>query len=154
MRQALLGLVVLFAQNAVASDRPTGMNCALREPPVQAGEGFNHGITLRIFPRAKDIQKNYTGCQTVWVSHPAKLEVLSVVAIERGHAVRVWSPHETDPARTRCRYREGKLIAGSGDHCPAPEFLIHKSMASGCVEKVSKSAAAGSAVFPEGCDFE
>lgn len=154
MRRVLLGLLILFAQDAMSGDRPTGVNCSLKEPPTQSGEEFDHGITLRIFPRAKEIKETYTGCQVVWVPHASTLEILSIAVIESGHAVRLWSPNETGLARSSCRYREGKVIHGTSEHCPAPELLIMKSMAPGCVEKISKSVAAGQAVFPEGCDYE
>lgn len=147
-------LLVLGSPAAIASNRPTGVNCDLKEPPASAGEEFNHGLTLRVFPRAKDISKIYSGCQVVWVPQADGTQVLSVTVIQRGHAVRVWSPHETNAAKLACRYRDGRLVRGTQDKCPFPESLIVKSMAPGCVAATLQSAAAGGTVLPAGCNYE
>ena len=60
----LLGTPIL----SHASDRPTGTNCELSAPPSISGEDYSHGITVRIYPRAKDGRLKLTvGCQVVWV---------------------------------------------------------------------------------------
>ena len=134
-----------------AEERPTGRNCELNSPPATAGEEINHGVTLKIFPRARDIAKNYTGCQTLWMPVKLKWALVSMVVIVRGDPERVWSPHETDPQRGFCRYKYGRVVKGDPNQCPSPEFLIMKSLAPGCVAKITKSRGT---VFPPGCEYE
>ena len=130
--------------------RPTGQNCNLSDPPRDAGEEFNHGITLKIYPRARDIDKNYTGCQTVWMPDGRRWPTVGIVAIERGDPVRLWTEHENDPGRQACRYREGRVVQGDPEKCPVPEFLITKSLAPGCVARIAKAGGQ----FPPECEYE
>jgi hypothetical protein len=58
--------------------RPVGMNCALSKPPATAGEEFNHGMVLRIFPRAKDINASYTGCQALMVEYEGRWTTITL----------------------------------------------------------------------------
>ena len=119
-----------------ADERPAGKNCNLQAPPKEAGEEINHGVIHKIYPRARDISKDYTGCQLLWMPDGKSWITIAVVAIERGYAARIWSQYETDPNRLACRYKEGKVIQGDPQNCPAPEFLIIKSLPPGCVERI------------------
>jgi hypothetical protein len=69
MRQILASALLLLCGPAFAGEigRPVGKNCDLAEPPDTAGEEFDHGALLRIYPRARDIGMSYNGCQAVWV---------------------------------------------------------------------------------------
>src|SRR5690348_16727534 len=74
-----------------ASDRPGGTNCNLSAPPAASGEDSNHGIIVRIFPRAKDIGPTYTGCQIMWVQAPDGWAKIAITEIDHGDAVSIWS---------------------------------------------------------------
>lgn len=160
-------LVGVFAAQALAQQveppaglaesqlRPEGANCQLKSPPAAAGESSNHGVTLKVFPRRKDITASYTGCQILWARYEGEWKEVSVTAIEGGYAVRLWSGHSLDqePFRNqepfRCRYLEGTVIRGDPRLCPDPQSLIVRSMAQGCVEKIREQGKAA-----DGCHFE
>jgi hypothetical protein len=132
-----------------AEQRPTGKNCDLQLPPKDSGEDLNHKVIQKIYPRAREISKDYTGCQILWIVDENSWITIAVVAIERGYAVRVWSPYETDPAQLSCRYKEGQIIQGDAQRCPHPDFLIIKSLPPGCIEQISKDGR-----LPRGCIYE
>ena len=141
---------------AIENSRPTGTNCTLSSPPSTAGEAMNHGATLRIHPRAKDIGGGYSGCQIMWMQDGEQWLEVAVVAIDSGDPVRIWSPIESDSPRAGCIYKKGKVVQGDAGHCIAPQFLIIQSFASGCVKKIAEAVAAGGAStpVPEGCEYE
>jgi hypothetical protein len=136
----LLYVLVLFALAAATlageNERPNGTNCDLAAPPDSAGEEFNHGIILRIYPRALDITNTYSGCQIMWAPDGAKWAVISLTEVVEGDPVRIWSPHSTNPQLTACRYKNGRVVSGVAATCAAPDFLLVKSLAPGCVKKV------------------
>jgi len=160
VRVRLLLTILLLLQTTIAFasdlDRPKGHNCELTAPPANSGEEFNHGITLKIYPRAKNISTDYSGCQIVWAPIEKRWSEVIVVSIQAGDPVRLWSPDKSDPVRTSCIYKKGKVIRGDAEHCAAAEFLIVRSLAPGCVEKIKKAVAAGGigAQRPTGCDYE
>jgi hypothetical protein len=146
----ILSLVSGLAHPA-DTGRPTGENCNLSAPPANAGEEMLHGITLKIYPRARDIiRSNYTGCQTTWIPENTKWLVLSVVDIQNGDAVRVWSPSAADPVRFSCTYKKGKVVSGDARNCAAAEYLIKKSLAPGCVASLTKTGGQ----FSPDCQYE
>ena len=148
----LIAALMTYASSVTAADeRPKGQNCALNSPPATAGEEINHGVTLKIFPRARDMARTYTGCQTLWMPEGNKWMVVSMVVIASGDPERLWSPNATDPKRAACRYKYGKVVSGDPHQCPSPEFLIMKSLAAGCVERIVRS---GGTAFPPGCEYE
>lgn len=149
-------LLASFAAQGAESGRPSGANCTREAPPESAGEESNHGTTLRIYPRAREIDSKYTGCQLVWAPNGEKWTIVSVVAIEGGDPVRVWVPDDSSSELLACRYKNGKVVAGDADNCAVPEFLIMKSLAPGCVAKLRKTVAEGGirAPWPKGCSYE
>lgn len=150
----LAGLVPLVC--LAAEVRPVGKNCSLSSPPAQAGEEMNHGAVLRIYPRAKDIGAEYTGCQVLFAPHAGKWQVVSLTEVVNGEAVRIWSEHEKDQSVLACRYKSGRLVVGNPDKCPMAEFLLVKSMAPGCVKLVGDSVAkrGPGAQWPKQCEYE
>jgi hypothetical protein len=154
----LAATVALFAASNVgeASDRPTGTNCNLSAPPAASGEDYSHGITVRIYPRAKDIGPTYSGCQVMWAQNVKGWSEIAVTLIEHGDAVRIWSSDLSDPARFSCRYQHGRVISGHPETCADPGSLIFKSMAPGCVAKRLAAVAKANlgAPPPQGCDYE
>lgn len=157
-RLAYLLLLLMVAPPALAAEdeRPKGTNCDFAGPPDSAGEETNHGIILRIYPRARDITNAYSGCQVMWVPDGAKWVVISITEVVNGDPVRIWSPYSTTPERTACRYKNGRVVSGVAATCAAPEFLLAKSLAPGCVKKLREAVAAGGlgAAMPNGCEYE
>lgn len=159
MRIAALLFVLLVLSAPVLADesvRPVGQNCNLSGPPDGAGEEFNHGITLRIYPRARNIDSKYSGCQSMWAPDKDRWTLVSLVAIQSGDPIRLWSPHASDPARMGCIYEKGKVVKGDADKCAGPQFLIERSLAPGCVEMIRKAVTKDGlgAPSPSGCDYE
>jgi hypothetical protein len=83
----LLALVPIApARPCAAADSPSALNCKLDRPPASAGEEFDHGVTLRIYPRAVEIGSTYSGCQTLWFPKEGGWQLLSQVA-KIGHLI-------------------------------------------------------------------
>jgi hypothetical protein len=152
----LLLLILALAAPVGAAERPEGTNCRLSAPPESAGEEFSHGAILRSYPRARDINGAYTGCQLMWAPDGAKWVIISATEVVRGDPVRIWSPHAGDPRLTACQYKNGRVISGVAETCAAPEFLVAKSLAPGCVKRLQEAVAAGGlgAPKPSGCEYE
>ena len=141
---------------ASAAQRPTGSNCNFAQPPSSAGEEMNHGIVMRIHPRAKDIGPSYTGCQVLFAPQEKGWIVVSVTEVLRGDPVRVWSPHAQNATLIACRFRKGKVVAGDPEKCPMPEFLLLKSVAPGCLQIIRETVAKGGvgAPRPPECEYQ
>ena len=128
---------VLTAAGAAGNDRPTGTNCDLEAPPASAGEEINHGLVLRIYPRAKDIDANYTGCQVLFHPDGGKWVVVTLTEVIAGDPVRIWSTEADE--MTACRFKSGRVVAGDPHKCPMPRFLLLRSLAPGCVAQIRKA---------------
>jgi hypothetical protein len=142
--------------NAAETDRPIGLNCQLEAPPENAGETINHGMTLRVHPRALNIDSKYTGCQLMWAQAESKWMTIAVVAIENGYPSRIWSPIGGEDQLLACRYKNGKVVVGDPKKCGDPDFLLMKSLAPGCVAMIQKKMAleGSGSTHPAGCTFE
>jgi hypothetical protein len=158
MRAPLLFLLLVYCATGFPAEnsRPTGKNCNLSAPPESAGEETNHGITLRIYPRARDINYQYTGCQTMWMPDGSRWIPFTIVTIQKGDAVRLWAPDKSNPVLFSCMYKKGKVVKGDAQNCAAPQFLIAKSLAPWCVDKIRKAASEFGlgAPRPLGCEYE
>lgn len=158
--KALALIFAIAALMSVSSQafeaRPQGINCALKEPPAEAGEETNHGMVLRVFPRAKDIGAGYTGCQALMALYGGEWEVVLLTEVVAGDPVRVWSAHESDQRKLACRFNNGKLVRGDEKVCPAPEFLLLKSLPAGCVSVIREAIAKHGlgAPRPDDCDYD
>jgi hypothetical protein len=140
---SLLVCLLLCALSVHAADtgKPIGKNCDLASPPATAGEETNHGITLRVYPRAKDIDTRYSGCQALFAPEGEKWIVLSLTEVIAGDPVRLWSAYETDAEVLACRFKQGKVVQGNPDTCPAPQFILVKSLPPGCVRILQDAVA-------------
>jgi len=158
MRRAIFTVGILIGSLAAvaAEPRPVGRNCDLSSPPAEAGEETNHGMILRVFPRAKDIDSQYTGCQVLMVDYAGKWEVVALTEVVKGDPVRVWSAHESDQSRLACRFKNGQLVRGDPNSCPEPRFLLAKSLAPGCVQIIRDAVAKHGlgARRPSQCEYE
>lgn len=141
---------------AAGADKPTGRNCDLALPPATAGETANHGITLRIYPRAKDIGTRYSGCQVLFAPESEKWIVLSLTEVVDGDPVRVWSAYETDTEVLACRFKQGKVVQGNPDTCPASRFILLESLAPGCTRLVQDAVTKYGlgAPWPPECQYQ
>jgi len=146
-------LVCCLPARADETGRPTGENCLVASPPVTAGEVLDQGTTLRVYPRAKDIARKYTGCQSRWRWEKDRWQLAKVVSIIEGEPMTAWSPAVSV---ITCLYDKGKLIQGEAANCPEPQSLILKSRASGCLDKIQRVAAQGGNKSPSvpGCEPE
>lgn len=145
-----------FPARAAGTDKPIGKNCDLTSPPAAAGETANHGITLRVYPRAKDIDARYSGCQVLFAPEGKKWSVVSLTEVVNGDPVRLWSADETDAEALACRFRQGKVVQGNPHTCPAPEFILLKSVSPGCTRILQDAVAKhglGAARPPE-CEYQ
>jgi hypothetical protein len=150
-----LALAALATASHAGQARPDGTNCHLLSPPEAAGEVFNHGVTLRVYPRAVDIGSEYSGCQVTWMPVDGKWIVLWATEVKEGDPVRIWAP-DAGLDVAACRYRKGSLVSGVAAQCAAPHTLLVKSVAHGCVEKIRAAVTAGGlgASEPTGCKHE
>ena len=147
---AIIIITILLSGYAWAEEsRPTGENCNITVPPANSGEEMNHGATLKIYPRAKNINESYLGCQSLWAPVENGWQIVAVSKYKNGNPVRLWSPNEKDPERNACRYSNGKLVSGNKGKCPIPQSLVIKSLPPGCVERSLKAGK-----LAEGCIHE
>ena len=149
---ALAGLAFVFGATAsqAANLEPTGTNCALFVPPNDAGESPDHDIYFRVYPRAAAITSTYTGCQILWAPHVRNWSKISVTVIANGDPVRLWLPAQPADPVNACRYEKGRVVGGDAHSCPAPQFLIQRSLPAGCTAQIRE--AEGGPV--PGCEFE
>ncbi len=101
-----------------------GENCNISVPPSDSGEAMNHGVTLKIHPRAKDFTKAYSGCQTLFAPIEGGWTIVGISEFINGDPIRLWLFHESDSARLACHYSSGKLVSGSKNKCTVPESLV------------------------------
>ena len=154
----LLFALVLFAlaSPCAAADSLPALNCKLSRPPASAGEEFDHGVTLRIYPRAAEIGSTYSGCQTMWLPKGSGWRLVSQVMIEKGVPVGIRMVSDPGTPSLFCRYSAGQLVEGDATQCPASEFLIQRSFPPGCVDKIKAMAAqsAQAEAFLQGCESD
>jgi len=123
---------------------PAGLNCNLEQPPENSGEDSHmYAGLFKIYPRAKNIQKNYSGCQLTWQAKadgkklPHIWNLVSKIEYKNGKVKSVvWSSTAQDRKIKNCVYQEGNII--SGDNCYPAKSLPLKSMAPGCFKKLLK----------------
>lgn len=152
-RSLLMALLFATCPAFAADDgRPRGTNCDLEKPPAGAGESFNHGVTLYVYPRAGDLPTTYSGCQTMWAPKGNQWGIVVMSEYIDGDPVRLWAPEGIPPSAAACRYRKGQVVAGNPETCPIPMSLTLVSVAPGCVEKFK--AMKGRSTFPPGCEFD
>lgn len=159
MRATSVALVFTLACapcGAAENPRPVGPNCALSAPPANSGEESNHGAILRVFPRARDINSKYSGCQALFAEHKGQWVVVSVTEVVQGDPVRVWSEQSLDDDSLFCRYSRGKVVRGNPETCPMPDFILLKSLAPGCAQRIREAVInrGVGAPMPEGCKYE
>jgi len=149
-------LLCALPVHAADNEKPVGKNCGLTSPPAAAGEEISHGIVLRVYPRAKDIDARYSGCQVLFAPHGQQWIGISLTEVISGDAVRVWSDDYMDIAVRACRFKQGKLIQGDPGTCPSPEFILVKSLVPGCARIIQDAIARNGpgATWPSSCKYD
>jgi len=112
-------------------------NCNLAKPPLKPGEESNHGILMLISPRISDIPKNYTGCQTVWITPNKKIVKMSVVEFSNGEVTKYTTfKDEAGGILFSCFYSENKLVKATGNcEDELPMNIPTSSKPAGCIDK-------------------
>ncbi|MCB1754449.1 MAG: hypothetical protein KDJ38_02940 [Gammaproteobacteria bacterium] len=145
----------LVAINVFGSDRPIGQNCEISKPPNDSGEDSHmYAGAFKIFPRAKHIDPNYSGCQIIWVSKSESLEnweLMAILSLENGKLIGSWSPKEIGASFNECKYVDGKLVSGDNNRCYQSEAVPLKSMRPGCLSDLLKASYDKTMPLPKDC---
>ncbi len=84
-RLAIALLLFLAAMPAALAQIPDAPNCAVDQPPPDAGAFGTPGGFLLVHPRNAGIPDAYTGCKGIWVVHaPDRFYRLLTLYFERG----------------------------------------------------------------------
>lgn len=144
MRTAtLISALVLAALSAGAHGEeipPSAPACGIATPPADAGEDLPHGSPIKVYPRAKDIPKGYTGCQKVWLELNGQWISLSTRYFDSGHIKVFLGPVLEGHKQVRCVVDGGVL---KGRACPslAEANRPAPSVPSGCLKELKAGAA-------------
>ncbi len=154
-RAFILFAAWLIAYGAHGSDRPRGLNCAIQTPPEDAGEDSHmYAGAFKIYPRAKNMEPRYSGCQIIWRDKNQSLEkweLLAVLILRNGELVGSWSPMEEGASLNNCKYAGGRLASGDPGDCYRADIVPLKSMKSGCLSDMLKASYDRSLPLPNDC---
>lgn len=133
MRVHLLALLLcLCPVVAFAAETPPEANCALQEPPEDAGELIpSTGRTKlagRVFPRLSQIPVDYTGCQVAWIRIEGRATARSATLFRGGHVVSV-TPTPMEGAVCE----RGERTAETG--CDSLKYYLLVSYPPGCAAR-------------------
>ena len=133
MRVNLLALLLcVWPLVAFGAETPSQTNCALQEPPEEAGELIPvAGRTQsagRVFPRLSQIPVDYTGCQVAWIRVDGQTTVRSATLVRSGHVVSVM-PTPTEGAV--CEQGERTVKTG----CDSLRYYVLVSYPPGCAAR-------------------
>ena len=153
----MIAVISLLAVHpcALAKDpRPSGDNCDLKTPPPTSGEEAHMGTKLLVYPRAKDISTTYTGCQSLWwTGENQEVKLALLVYIEAGFPARTWANSTKEERGEDCRYKNGKTISAKPEQCNESEYVILKSLPSGCFKRI-QDAMAKKSPHPSECEYD
>ncbi len=107
-------------------------NCNIIQPPKEAGDSLLNSRLMKIFPRRKHMEENYTGCQTLWldVQRRHKLEKIMVLYFEKGE-IKVQQHMEAGRSFS-CRYDGGLLFPDARAECSSRSIGALSSVPAGC----------------------
>ena len=78
-------LLSFFAVPSALAQIPGGPNCAVDQPPSDAGAYVTPGGFLLVYPRNAQLSDSYTGCKVIWVvDAPDRFHRLMILYFERG----------------------------------------------------------------------
>lgn len=87
-RESIVGsiLLLLFAVPPALAQIPDALNCAVDQPPPDAGAFATPGGFLLVHPRNAQLPDSYTGCKVLWiVDAPDRFHRLITLYFERGN---------------------------------------------------------------------
>ena len=91
---------------AALAQIPDAPNCAVDQPPPDAGAYVTPGGFLLVYPRNASLSDDYTGCKVAWVvDSPDRFHRLMILYFERGK-LRVAQGYEgrgTNQLRATCK---------------------------------------------------
>ncbi|MBS7807183.1 hypothetical protein [Variovorax sp. PCZ-1] len=143
----LIASVVMSSAFANAPADFSGTSCKLEAPPSDSGEEAMHSNKLLIYPRASQINRSFTGCQSMWYQDTDKWLLVSKTHVVKGEAVAIWSADRS--GGVVCRYEKGKALGDKTGKCPDYRLVIAKSLPLGCFAKIKASGQ-----FPKECDYD
>ena len=78
-------LLSFFVMPAALAQIPDARNCAVDQPPSDAGAYVTPGGFLLVYPRNAKLSDSYTGCKVIWVvDAPDRFHRLMILYFERG----------------------------------------------------------------------
>ena len=108
---------MLLAPEALRAASADGNEfCSLRSAPPEAATLVTQGVDLRIYPDARLVTAEFSGCQTVWLSSGM---LLAQAKYKNGEVIRYVGSHP-DGRTVSCLYESRRLVASAGD-CPSFE---------------------------------
>lgn len=114
-------------------------SCLMKEPPETAGEMGSHGFEMRIYPRATDMKRNFTGCQTIWwLAKSGRMQITFKAHFEEG-VITSFTGFDDATGENEvmnCRYARRTLVSGETS-CPSFKQANRPegSLPPGCIEK-------------------
>ena len=132
-RQLILGVTLCIAAfSGFAAEEPKGQNCALTDPPAEAGESFpmyrgDPVIFGRIYPRLSDIPTDYTGCQVLWATFENQRRTRSLLFLRKGEVAAKYP----GPVVPMCKPGERTLDTG----CEPRQRALFVSFPAGCLKR-------------------
>jgi hypothetical protein len=136
-------LLMLPIAAASAPILPNAANCSLPSPPASAGEDKPQGQLMKMYPRAKDVTRSYTGCQRAWLWREGRWLIFSTRYYSAGVLRAFYGPELEGKATSVCLFQNGKLDAGSSGACPSfvEASKPAPSLAPGCVTASAQQSA-------------
>jgi hypothetical protein len=84
-RSAAAVLIFLLAVSTAFAQIPAAPNCAVDQPPPDAGIYVTPGGFLLVHPRNAGLSDRYTGCKVLWVAAaPDRFILLATLYFEQG----------------------------------------------------------------------
>lgn len=115
----LLGLSATSAQGeTIPLSAPA---CSLATAPEDAGDALgSSGSPMKVFPRATNIPKSYTGCQKVWLLLRGEWISFSTRYFENGTVKMFYGPLLKGHDQWRCMFDRGVLVPSNAKRvCPS-----------------------------------
>jgi len=106
-RLAGAGLLVICLISPTLAQIPDAANCAVDQPPADAGAYGTPGGFLLVYPRNAGLSDGYTGCKALWVvDAPDRFHRLLTLYFERGklRVARVYDGRGSNDLRATCTF--------------------------------------------------
>jgi len=148
-------LVCLYLVSCTTEQRPEGNNCGMINPPSNAGEDSHMYFGLaKVYPRAKNMSAEYSGCQIIWSNKGESLDSWSLafkLIYANGELVRSQTFLSTDSEALECKYNSIELVSGKADDCYPLEQTPVVSMRPGCLKDLVEASYDRTKPLPTDC---